>query len=652
MWRRWRGTPSALIGVAVAAAFCAALLFGEVLVRPLALTAADMLFIREGGPLLGARPAHPDIVLVLWDSKSVIEMDGAVKPSRLRRQVSQDQLFDLDLQLYSTLLAAGARVVADTDIVFGDDPGVRQLMDGMVATGAPGRLFRDFYPRGEPWYAERSALYDLHVGHNLLFESGSSAHDVTQYLRYYPLLGFNLDEGFYEAMALKVARITLGIPPPTNLGRLGQESGIAAIWSVQSGMMTEDQLPEAVREAGKNPRPYLLGADYGIPWILSPDIRNPEATAPAALWINFASPTSFPTVSYMDALRGRTPPGLFKDKVVLVGVDGIDTYQIPTSSTRRVPTAEVVAHATQTMVERRFLQPMSVGLAIAAVWVLSLASALVVGLLRPFASMAIMVGILTLYVAYATVLYRLGTFPDLVVAPGATLAAAVLVGGFRYGREEIARRRVYDMFGRYVPRAVVSELMQKPLREALAVGGVNRDITVLFADIRGFTAFSEKLPPEQVLSRLNALLEAMVQCVFRHEGTVDKYIGDAIMVIFNAPIDQADHVERAVRTALDMQQAMAGVEGDLGFGIGIHIGEAVVGTVGTPERMEYTAIGSTVNIASRLCDTARKGEVVVSREVYDRVAQQVVAEERLPVRVKNIERELVTYLVSAFKPET
>lgn len=151
MWRRWRGTPSALIGVAVAAAFCAALLFGEVLVRPLALTAADMLFIREGGPLLGARPAHPDIVLVLWDSKSVIEMDGAVKPSRLRRQVSQDQLFDLDLQLYSTLLAAGARVVADTDIVFGDDPGVRQLMDGMVATGAPGRLFRDFYPRGEPW---------------------------------------------------------------------------------------------------------------------------------------------------------------------------------------------------------------------------------------------------------------------------------------------------------------------------------------------------------------------------------------------------------------------------------------------------------------------------------------------------------------------
>src|SRR5690606_32839708 len=207
--------------------------------------------------------------------------------------------------------------------------------------------------------------------------------------------------------------------------------------------------------------------------------------------------------------------------------------------------------------------------------------------------------------------------PDCVLTPGFAVATAVTAGVGNAWLDHRLRRRVTDLFGRYVPRAVVNQLMQRPELESLTTGGVVRDVTVLFADIRGFTTFSDRLAPDEVVRELNALLEVMVACTFKHEGTLDKFIGDAILVLFNAPIDQPDHAERAVRPAVAIQQRLAGHGSGLGVGIGVHRGEAVVGTIGTPQRMEYTAIGSTVNIASRLCDHAGAGEVVVSRQVLD-----------------------------------
>jgi class 3 adenylate cyclase len=135
-----------------------------------------------------------------------------------------------------------------------------------------------------------------------------------------------------------------------------------------------------------------------------------------------------------------------------------------------------------------------------------------------------------------------------------------------------------------------------------------------------------------------------VEAAFEEKGTVDKYIGDAVMVLFNAPLEQADHSERAVRTALKMQAALAG--SPLSVGVGIHSGIAVVGNVGTAERLEYTAIGSTVNLAARLCESAAKGEIIVSEEVRARLGDRIEAEVRAPILVKGINRELVTYRVT------
>jgi adenylate cyclase len=206
---------------------------------------------------------------------------------------------------------------------------------------------------------------------------------------------------------------------------------------------------------------------------------------------------------------------------------------------------------------------------------------------------------------------------------------------------------VTDLFGRYVPRAVVNQLMLKPDAEALALGGVKREVTVLFADVRGFTPFSEKLPPEQVIAALNSLLEIMVEATFAHGGTLDKFIGDAILVLFNAPIDQPDHALRAARTAWDIQRGVSSHASGLSVGIGIHRGEAVVGTVGTPQRMEYTAIGSTVNIASRLCAAAASGQILVSAAVAERLDVHFRLEPQPPLRVKGVDAELATSVLTA-----
>jgi class 3 adenylate cyclase len=172
---------------------------------------------------------------------------------------------------------------------------------------------------------------------------------------------------------------------------------------------------------------------------------------------------------------------------------------------------------------------------------------------------------------------------------------------------------------------------------------VNREVTVLFADIRGFTTYAQDLPPDEVVRQLNALLEIMVSCTFDNEGTLDKFIGDAILVLFNAPLDQADHTKRAVRTAVTIQQRLAGHQSGLRVGIGVHRGEAVVGNIGTPQRMEYTAIGSTVNIASRLCDFAKPGDVVISEQVLrhlDDLADQFATESLGSIQVKGIAQPL------------
>jgi PAS domain S-box-containing protein len=182
---------------------------------------------------------------------------------------------------------------------------------------------------------------------------------------------------------------------------------------------------------------------------------------------------------------------------------------------------------------------------------------------------------------------------------------------------------VQDMFRRYVSPAVVDRLPGDP--SELELGGYRQQITVLFADIRGFTAFSERLAPEELVDVLNEYLSMAAESILMYEGTLDKFMGDAVMGIYNAPLEQDDHILRAVKSALAMQKSIVdyhrklGHERGLSFGIGIHVGEAVVGNIGMSDRMDYTAVGDTVNLAKRIQENTPANMILVSEEVFQKL---------------------------------
>lgn len=207
------------------------------------------------------------------------------------------------------------------------------------------------------------------------------------------------------------------------------------------------------------------------------------------------------------------------------------------------------------------------------------------------------------------------------------------------------------LFERMVSPAVIQQLDPN----SLALGGKRVDITVLFADIRGFTSFSETLSPEQLVSVLNRYLAAGAEAVLDEEGTVDKFLGDAVMAWFNAPIPQPDHTLRAVRAALKLRDRVAELhaalppEAHLAFGVGIHYGDAVLGLIGTEKRLEYTAIGDSVNTTKRLQENAGKNQIVISHDAYLRVKDQINVLQMEPMTVKGKREAIPVYEVLGLK---
>jgi class 3 adenylate cyclase len=177
----------------------------------------------------------------------------------------------------------------------------------------------------------------------------------------------------------------------------------------------------------------------------------------------------------------------------------------------------------------------------------------------------------------------------------------------------------------------------------------------MFADIRGFTSFSEKHSPAELMAVLNRYLAAAAEAVLAQEGTVDKFLGDAIMAWFNAPLPQPDHTVRAVRAALGLKAAVEKLhaelppEAQLSFGVGIHYGEALLGWVGTEKRLEYTAIGDSINTAKRIQENAASNQILLSQAAYERVRDQVEVNTCIPLHVKGKSEAVDVYEVIGIK---
>ncbi len=212
-------------------------------------------------------------------------------------------------------------------------------------------------------------------------------------------------------------------------------------------------------------------------------------------------------------------------------------------------------------------------------------------------------------------------------------------------RAEAQQRHIRDVFGRFVARSVVERLLEDPSRVSL--GGERQEITVLFADIRNYTSLSERLAPETVVAMLNQYLAVGTEAVFAHEGTLDKYIGDALMALFNTPLPQPDHASAALRAALAMQRDLKRLAAEsavgVAYGIGVNTGPAVVGNIGTERLMNYTAIGDAVNVAARLQANAPPGEVLLSASTYALARASAVVEPLPPLQVKGRHEPVQVY---------
>jgi adenylate cyclase len=217
----------------------------------------------------------------------------------------------------------------------------------------------------------------------------------------------------------------------------------------------------------------------------------------------------------------------------------------------------------------------------------------------------------------------------------------------RLAREEVARAN----YSRFLPEYVVKQMLENP--DSFKLGGVSQVITILFADIRGFTRISEHAPPEKIVNLLNRYFSAMTDIIFAHGGTLDKYLGDGLMALFGAPTTTPDDASNALNAAVAMQRRMLGINRELreegfpeiGVGMGLHTGEVIVGYIGSDRRSEYTAIGDTVNTSSRLESNARGGEILISDATAKAAHSRYKLKPREAIMVKNRQQPVMLWEV-------
>lgn len=337
--------------------------------------------------------------------------------------------------------------------------------------------------------------------------------------------------------------------------------------------------------------------------------------------------------SFSKVLDGRYPAAAFRGAIVLIGAyaQGMkDSFYTPVSRDAQMYGVEVHANVLQGLLEGKWLHALSDGWTVAlcaGLWGVCL---LALVMLRFRFSLPIVLAFGIGYVALGAEVSKSGLMLPIIMPVAGMVGMSVFSFGIEFTSIWQERRRIVADFSRYLPKEVAKQIADNG-EEALQLGGVRRDLAVLFVDIRGFTPLSERMDPGELVAVLNQFLHLTTTCIFGQNGTVDKFIGDATMALFNAPASMEDYVYHAVCAGLDMvsrsleltarllEQGYAGI----GFGVGVNCGEAIVGNVGTEHRMEYTAIGDTVNTAARLESQALAGEVLISQAVYEQVASRI-----------------------------
>ena len=335
----------------------------------------------------------------------------------------------------------------------------------------------------------------------------------------------------------------------------------------------------------------------------------------------------YENVSVIDFLDGLVDPADVAGKIVLIGpyAAGMrDEYR--TAIDHAAPMYGIEIQANQIEAFRNGFYPREAGDSVQLIILFLICAGLLYFLWDRKVLPAIIawLAVSCIWIILCAILYRMGVVLHVLWVPLFATVLFVATVALNYIRTQKEKRRVTDTFGRYVDPAVMKELLERG-GDALELGGKMYDIAVLFVDIRGFTTMSESLDPQTVVEIINKYLTLTTDCIMRNHGMLDKFVGDCTMAFWNAPIPQEDPIYLACCAAMDMVVGAKALGDELqerfgrrvDFGVGVNYGPAVVGNIGAPKRMDYTAIGDTVNTASRLESNAPGGTIYISRVVAD-----------------------------------
>lgn len=358
-------------------------------------------------------------------------------------------------------------------------------------------------------------------------------------------------------------------------------------------------------------------------------VRRPPTDSIGFWYLNYTGKPGdyYESISVADLVEGTVPADYFAGKIVLIGpyAAGLtDSYVTAIDHAVPMYGVEIQANAIRALLDEDYKTELPDGPQLAFLFAILFLTAVWFRGRKTLPATAVWLTLTLGDMALGKLLYQFGLVIHMLWIPLGITVLFVISVAANYMRAALEKRQLTSTFKRYVAPEIVDEILRQGAA-SLELGGRLCDITVLFVDIRGFTTMSEVLTPQQVVEILNRYLTLTSSCIMKHGGTLDKFVGDATMAFWGAPLPQEDAVMKAVQAALDMTEGSKALSLELkkefgrtvSFGIGIHMGPAVVGNVGALNRMDYTAIGDTVNTASRLESNAPGGTIYISRAVAD-----------------------------------
>lgn len=426
---------------------------------------------------------------------------------------------------------------------------------------------------------------------------------------------------YYEALSVAVARMALGVP------------------KLQAGFVTG----------------FGVGKNYsGLEWLSMGERRIPVDAQVASLIPYRGKRGSFPYISASDVLRDRVPPDVLANAIVLVGTTAPGLMDLRATPVESVyPGVEVHANMIAGILDQNIKDhpPYTLGAEFLMLTLSGLLMAFLLPRLTPLWATALTLGMLSVAFLFNLLMWQAANLV-LPIAPLMLLITLIFVLNMSYGFfvESRGKRQLAGLFGQYVPPELVDEMAKDP--EAFSLEGENRELTVLFSDVRGFTTISEGLEPKELTQLMNEYLTPMTHVIQHHRGTIDKYMGDAIMAFWGAPLEDPHHARHALQAAMDMFRSLELLRQDfaakgwppINIGIGINTGPMTVGNMGSEFRMAYTVMGDAVNLGSRLEGLTKQYgvNIIVSEFTRAQVPEFVFRELDL-VRVKGKDKPVAIY---------